>query len=600
MKKTMFDGIDLAVIQKFSAPIEKFNSNEDLQDWANEKAEEIANKDYEGRSEETKIQRKAMIKEWADYVLKENDAYKKTTALLILNAITKDLDSDNDNLPPVLNKGVLADCIAEIDENTKNDSKYQFNLNKMYKNKLRVFYTDDIETSTGETATKWVIIPSEEHDPENFEANVEKLKALSYKTWCTKSFNAKPYLTKGDFHVYLEDGKPKLGVRFVNDKIQEIQGEKNNGTIPINYLDIIQKHISEHNLSLAETAQNEIQSAKKAKEEIEKAKKDLSEAIKNNDIKKIYEYFKINVEENKDGYLTISKYEQPYKDYTFKDFGIDEKKLLEKVKKITGNADFNNSQVADLSNLETIGGYANFYGSQIADLSSLETIGGFANFYGSQIADLSSLETIGGYADFNNSQITDLSSLKAIRSNADFSNSQITDLSSLETIGGFANFSNSQITDLSNLETIGGKANFSNSQVTNLCSLETIGGGADFNNSQVTDLCNLKTISGNAYFNNSQVTDLSSLETIGGDADFRNSQVTDLSSLETIGGDADFRNSQVTDLSSLETIGRNAYFTNSKVNNIKSLKLVRGNVYIENSLLTIMDFKKVKTAKIYD
>ena len=38
MKKTMFDGIDLAVIQKFSAPIEKFNSNEDLQDWANEKS----------------------------------------------------------------------------------------------------------------------------------------------------------------------------------------------------------------------------------------------------------------------------------------------------------------------------------------------------------------------------------------------------------------------------------------------------------------------------------------------------------------------------------------------------------------------------------
>ena len=165
------------------------------------KAEEIANKDYEGRSEETKRQRKAMIKKWADYVLKENDAYKKTTAFLILDAITKDLDSDNDNLPPVLNKGVLADCIAEIDENTKNDSKYQFNLNKIYKNKLRVFYTDDIETSTGETATKWVIIPSEEHDPENFEANVEKLKALSYKTWCTKSFNAKPYLANGDFHI---------------------------------------------------------------------------------------------------------------------------------------------------------------------------------------------------------------------------------------------------------------------------------------------------------------------------------------------------------------------------------------------------------------
>ena len=104
-----------------------------------------------------------------------------------------------------------------------------------------------------------MIIPSEEHDPENFEANVEKLKALSYKTWCTKSFNAKPYLTKGDFHIYLEDGEPKLGVRFVNDKIQEIQSEKNNGKFPIGYFDILQKHISENNLNLAINAQNEMQ-----------------------------------------------------------------------------------------------------------------------------------------------------------------------------------------------------------------------------------------------------------------------------------------------------------------------------------------------------
>ena len=77
MKKKEFDGIDLAVVQKFSAPIEKFNSNDDLQNWAGEKVKEIVNKDFKGRREETEIQRKAMIKEWSDYVLDENDAYKK-------------------------------------------------------------------------------------------------------------------------------------------------------------------------------------------------------------------------------------------------------------------------------------------------------------------------------------------------------------------------------------------------------------------------------------------------------------------------------------------------------------------------------------------
>lgn len=134
MKKKEFDGIDLAVIQKFSAPIEKFNSNEDLQNWADEKVKAILNKDFGGRSEETKIQRKAMLKEWSDYILDENDAYKKTTAFLILSAITKDLDANNDNIPPVLNKGVLADCISEIEKNIKTNPKYQFDLNKMYKN----------------------------------------------------------------------------------------------------------------------------------------------------------------------------------------------------------------------------------------------------------------------------------------------------------------------------------------------------------------------------------------------------------------------------------------------------------------------------------
>ena len=320
MKKSEFEGIDLAVVQKFQAPIEKFNSNDDLQKWAGYKAEAITENDFGGRHEETEIQRKAMLKEWSDYVLYENNAYKKTTALLILNAITKDLESDNDNLPPVLNKGVLADCIDEIDKNTKNNPKYQFDLNKMYQNKLRAFYIDDIETDTGETGTKWIIIQSAKHDPKNFKANVEKLKVFSHKTWCTKSSNAEPYLWQGDFHVYLENGKPKLGVRFIDNEIKEIQGEQNNNKIPLIYLDIIQKYISENKLKLTTDAKKEIKSANAIKIEIKNIKKDLKEAIKKNDAKKIFSYLDKKVEEDKDGYLTISRYKQPSNNYTFKDF----------------------------------------------------------------------------------------------------------------------------------------------------------------------------------------------------------------------------------------------------------------------------------------
>ncbi len=507
MRKKEFEGIDLAVVQKFNAPIEKFNSNADLQNWAGEKAEVIAEKNFGGRSEETKIQRKAILKEWSNYVFNENDAYNNTTALLILNAITKNLKPDNDNIPPVLNKGVLADCIYKIDKNTKNDPKYRFDLNKMYQNNLRAAYLNDSETNTGETDTKWVIIPSKNNDYENFEVNVEKLKALSYKTWCTKSNNAEPYLEQGDFHVYVENGKPKLGVRFVGDEIEEIQGEKNNGRIPIDYFDIIQNHISENNLKLTDNAKDEIKSAETARKEIKKIKKDLKESIKNNDVKTIYRYFGINVKEGKTGYLTISEYKQPSKDYTFKDLGIDENKLIEKVKSINGNANFSNSMLTDLNNIKYINGNA-FFGH-------------------SQVSNLGNLKSIGGHANFRYSTITSLGNLKSIGQDAYFSYTKITGLGNLESIGGNADFRDSEITSLGNLESIGWNAYFQNSKITSLGNLESIGGSVDFRNSEITSLGNLKSIGGNADFRYSKITSLENLESIDGEADIRTSKLKD-------------------------------------------------------------------------
>lgn len=343
-----------------------------------------------------------------------------------MNAITKDLEPDNDNIPPVLNKGVLADCIYEIDKNTKSDPKYRFDLNKMYQNKLRAFYMDDTDTNTGETATKWIVIPSKVHDPENFEANVEKLKALSYKTWCTKSNNAEPYLAKGDFHVYLENGKPKLGVRFVGDEIQEIQGEQNNNKIPWQYFDVIEKHIDENLFKLTENAENEITSAKKIKNEIDKIKADLNDEIKNYDTKTIFNYFGIDAKEDKDGYLTISKYEQPSSNFTFNDLGIDENKMLLKVKIIEGDGVFTNSMVTVLRNLEYIGGTAVFDNSYVTDLSNLESIGEWAFFRHSRITDLLKLKYIGKSAYLQNSRIANLSNLEYIGGDAYIRNSSLT------------------------------------------------------------------------------------------------------------------------------------------------------------------------------
>lgn len=466
MKKNEFEGIDLAVVEKFKAPIEKFNTNEDLQKWAGDKAKSIAVKDFDGHHKKTKIQRKAMLKEWSDYVFNENDNYTNTTAFLILNSITKDLKPNNDNIPPLLDKSILSDCIYEIDKNTKNNPKYQFDLNKMYKNKLRTFYTMDKETYTDKLPTKWVIIPSKQHDPENFEANVEKLKALSYKTWCTKSYDAKPYLTEGDFHIYLENGKTKLGIRFFGNVIDEIQDAENNGDISIYDFEVIQKHINENNLTLTDNAENDIKYAKIAQLKIKKTKSDLKDAIEKNDVKTILNYLNIYAEEHEDGNLAISCYRQPSKLYTFKDLGIDENKLFEKIQIIEGDAYFPNSKVTNLGTLKYVGGNADFSHSKVTDLGKLEFIGENAYFQNSKVTNLGMLESIGGNANFSHSKISDLGNLKVIGGNTYFSESQITDLGNLEAIWGNADFSHSQVTKLGNLKTIGNSVYIKNSQLT--------------------------------------------------------------------------------------------------------------------------------------
>lgn len=503
MKKSQFEGIDFAVIEKFKAPIEKFKTNEDLQNWCAQQLDELIKKDYSGRQPETTNQRECMLKEWTNYVLKENGNYTNAMALLILSAVTRDLKSNNDNIPPVLNKGVLADCISDISKNLKANKKYNFDFNKMYNTKLRALYLED--TDTGESGDKWVKIPSKTNDPEHFEENVEKLKALSHKNWCTKSFNAEPYLKEGDFHVYLQDGRPKLGVRFVGDKIKEIQGPVNNNRIPVCYLDTMTDYIEQNNFNVGRDAKTEISDAAKIKDTVEKIANDLKDAIKNNDVKTILGYFHIDSTVDKDGFYTISNYCQPSDDYNFTDIGVDEQRMFSKIKKIDGRALFENSALSKFTTLEEIGGDAIFNNSKISNLGSLKIIGRDANFKDSLVKDLGSLEEVGRNLILND-EITDLNNLEYIGNNVDFAGTSVTSLGNLEEIGGNAKFRYSQITNLGNLRSIGYVADFSHSKIKSLGNLETIGSDAIFENSEVVDLGNLREIDGDIYIGNSKLT----------------------------------------------------------------------------------------------
>ena len=211
------------------------------------KINDIKLKNYNGRQEETTIQRKIILHEWFRYLLEENNEYTNSVNLMILDGIGHELSKNNDSIPPFLNKEVLKATIDEISRILKYHPKEIINFNKKYQTNLQKKYIEEfseIDTSEiTENMTGWIVIPSKENDPEHYEENIQKLKTMSLNSWCTKNFSADAYLSLGDFHIYLENGKTKLGVRFEGDTIYEIQGEKNSTRIPIKYLDIVNEHI---------------------------------------------------------------------------------------------------------------------------------------------------------------------------------------------------------------------------------------------------------------------------------------------------------------------------------------------------------------------
>jgi len=606
MKKSQFVGIDRFVVESFKAPIEKFNAMEDFQNWSKDLAKKFKKKNLLGRTQETTVQRKSMIKEWFDYITKENKAYSWATRLLILAGITSGLKKDEDTIPAVLNKGVLADTISNAQQDLTNNPKFQFNFDTTYRNNLRSFYMDnDVSTSYG-TDTKWVIIPSKKHDEKNFEANVEKLKMLSHKSWCTKSLNAEPYLAQGDFHIYLENGKPKLGVRFVGNSIQEIQGPQNNSRIPLEYLDLFKKHINENNYRLTANARDEVKTSEKTQQRINKIKNDIAPLIKNKDYIAIFKYFNIPAKELPNGMLEIGYYCTPNSLFTWKDIGVDENKLFENVERISGHAEFKDTNITTFKKLKCIEGDAHFYHSNVISLGSLEEIKGSVNLVLSKVTSLGELKKIGGDARFGCTEITSLNKLEHVGGDL-FINNVMSDLGQLEHVGGTFYCDSEELKSLCNIKYIGGDVKLDSVALKSLGALEHIGGNLVLdNNSKINNLGNLKRIDGtldarfyslkslgnleyignNAMFYGAKIKTLDKLKYIGGDADFCEAKITSLGKLQKIGGKANFESSLITTLGKLDEIGGDAVFSFSKITSLDKLKKIGGNAFFNYSKVT--------------
>ncbi len=240
MKKKQFSGLNLVCVEKFKAPIEKFNKDKDFQNWADKKFNELYNKDYGGRTKRSRVHKKIILREWYKYLTEKDTQTTSAEKALIMFGITKNLKPNSDMLPPIFNKEVLKKTLDDINQTDAD-------ISKIYNKNLKNYALSELGITT--TNSKWIILPSKEHDSENFSKNVTRLKILSQNSWCTKSYKAEPYLAKGDFHLLLDKGVTKIGICFDNDTVKEIQGRKNDWKIPEEYAQNILEHINGFKLS---------------------------------------------------------------------------------------------------------------------------------------------------------------------------------------------------------------------------------------------------------------------------------------------------------------------------------------------------------------
>ncbi len=582
LTKAKLKGFDLAMIEKLKAPLQNFRDAEHIQRWAGARFLGLGFEKIKSRTKQGLIEKNTILKEWYKYLETGNDAYPNTLKYLIYSSLLAGLSANDDKLPPSLNQGVLADTVTEIEKELENNPKTQFNFIKKYTDNLKKLEMniDDSNVNNNlkncckgsfldSTGTGWVMIPSLKNDPENFDKNVEKLQALSHNNWCTSSYNARPYLEEGDFHVYLENGKPKLGVRFRGDSVVEIQGEKNNSKIPGEYFDIFKAHQQELDIKLKNQAAEEVDRIERVEPLIKKIREELGDTIEIKsveDAEYILDYFGVKHKRTPDNLLVIPEYQKiGFNGVHLNDIGCEEDNLFNYIEKIEGDADFSGCELKPFKNLTEIGGnvlldnYAN-----LENFGSLKRIGGSLTLKECYLDSLGDLEYIGGNFVNKSEYIKNFGKVKEIGGDVDFSEFDTTEIKGLERVRGNAYFSGSKLRQLGSLKRIDGNVNFDNAWVDSLKNLEHIGGDLTLEDSEITTFGKLKTVKGNVELTCSLVEDLGKLEHIEGD--FNIHQCRGLGSL--------VRNS--------------------------NLKQVDGDVYLGDTSVSEFDFYDIVTGKIYD
>jgi hypothetical protein len=229
-------------------------------------------------------QKKRIFNSWINYFTKGNDVYADNPAFsyVVLKPIIDLSPSTSKKMTFPLNEM----AVASLYEKIKNSNGAEdFRVDKQYQKEVGITQQKQMEVQKDSQQSKtngWIRIPSKINDPNNFEKNINILTTYSIPNgWCTGSGMANPYLSKGDFYLYVVNGKAEVAIRMEGHSVAEIQGERNQR--PFKYVNEIEHFVLQQKIDVKDNYHyNELMDAKKINEDIkdqEKFKQFISKII---------------------------------------------------------------------------------------------------------------------------------------------------------------------------------------------------------------------------------------------------------------------------------------------------------------------------------
>ena len=190
-------------------------------------------------------QKMKVFNKWWNYITKENDIYQESPSFaysVLKPMIDKSTDKDKRSTMP-LNEMAVASLYDKI---KSEGGQNAFRVDKQYEKEVNIVNqktTESVKGTSSKDGNGWIRIPSQKNDPANFQANVDKLIGYSVPNgWCTGSGMATPYLSRGDFYLYVVNGKAEVAIRMDGNSLGEIQGERNQA--PFSYTSEIEEFLN--------------------------------------------------------------------------------------------------------------------------------------------------------------------------------------------------------------------------------------------------------------------------------------------------------------------------------------------------------------------